>query len=262
MPVTLHVWRVTPRRAGSAMLRMARRRVPAGVSFAKLLGTASGFRPGDADLTRYAAVTVSPEPVRFPDWDRLAIAAARVDLIPLHSRGTWSGRTPFSPSRTESPPSLPDKSEKSDMGSGAVVRRAAERGTGPGGTAERGAGPGGMVLSLTRARLRPARALTFWRAIPPVVTELDRAPGLLAYFGMGEAPVGWQGTVSLWSDAADLARFAYRQPEHRAVIARTPTDRWYAEELFARFAVQEISGDRSVLGWLSEDVGAGGGTGR
>jgi hypothetical protein len=34
------------------------------------------------------------------------------------------------------------------------------------------------------------------------------------------------------------------------VIARTPVDRWYAEELFARFAVREISGDRSVLGWL------------
>jgi hypothetical protein len=33
------------------------------------------------------------------------------------------------------------------------------------------------------------------------------------------------------------------------VIARTPTDRWYAEELFARFAVLGISGDRDVLGW-------------
>nr|WP_245923366.1 monooxygenase [Actinoplanes atraurantiacus] len=206
------------------MLRLARRKVPPGVSFAKFLGTASGFRPGDADLTRYAAVTVSAEPVRFPEWDRLAIARARVDLAPLHSRGTWSGRTPFDAGQAEKHK--------------------------------------GMVLSLTRARLRPTRALTFWRAIPPVVGELDRAPGLLAYFGMGEAPIGWQGTVSLWSDAADLARFAYRQPEHRAVIARTPTDRWYAEELFARFAVREISGDRSVLGWLSEDVGAGGGTGR
>ncbi|XVV14586.1 monooxygenase [Actinoplanes sp. CA-131856] len=224
MPITLHVWRVPPRRTGLAMLRLARRRVPPGVTFAKFLGTASGFRPGEADLTRYAAVTVSPEPIHFPEWDRLAIAAARVDLIPLHSRGTWSGRTPFEPGQSGK--------------------------------------HSGMTLALTRARLRPSRALTFWRAVPPVVTELDRAPGLLAYFGMGEAPIGWQGTVSLWSDAADLARFAYRQPEHRAVIARTPTDRWYAEELFARFAVQEISGDRAVLGWLSEDVGAGGGTGR
>jgi hypothetical protein len=106
-----------------------------------------------------------------------------------------------------------------------------------------------MVLALTRARLRPTRAAAFWKAIAPVVPEVDQAPGLLAHFGIGEAPIGFQGTISVWRDAADLARFAYRQPEHRAVIARTPTDGWYAEELFARFAVDEISGDRDVLGW-------------
>jgi hypothetical protein len=91
--------------------------------------------------------------------------------------------------------------------------------------------------------------LTFWRAVPPVAREVADAPGLLARFGFGEAPIGWQGTVSLWRGAADLTAFAYRQPEHRAVIARTPADRWYAEELFTRFAVLGISGDRDVLGW-------------
>ena len=110
----------------------------------------------------------------------------------------------------------------------------------------------GMVLAITRARLRPTRAIAFYRAIAPVAREVGRAPGLLARFGIGEAPIGWQGTVSLWRDAADLTRFAYRQPEHRAVIARTPTDRWYAEELFARFAVRDLTGDRPVLGWLEE----------
>jgi hypothetical protein len=214
MPVTLHVWRVPSRSVGAALLRMAftRRRRP-GVRFVKFLGTATGFGPGDADLTRYAAVTVSDEPVVFGGWDRLSVARARVELTPLSSRGSWSGREPF--------------------GS-------------PAGRSE------GMVLVLTRARLRPTRALTFWRAIPPVARELAEAPGVLAHFGIGEAPIGWQGTVSLWRDAADLTRFAYRQPEHRAVIARTPADRWYAEELFARFAVREISGDRAVLGWLTE----------
>jgi hypothetical protein len=111
------------------------------------------------------------------------------------------------------------------------------------------------VLALTRARLRPTRALTFWRAIPPVLREVDGAPGLLARFGVGEAPIGWQGTVSVWRSAADLRGFAYRQPEHRAVIARTPTDRWYAEDLFARFAVDEITGDRAVLGWREGGMG-------
>jgi hypothetical protein len=144
-------------------------------------------------------------------WAGIAARRARVTVTPVASRGTWSGMAPF-------------------------------------GTPEphRTSGP---VLALTRARLRPSRMVTFWRAVPPVAREVATAPGLLARFGFGEAPIGWQGTVSLWRDAADLFAFAYRQPEHRAVIARTPSDRWYAEELFARFAVLDVSGDRGVLGW-------------
>ncbi|MET8146734.1 monooxygenase [Actinoplanes sp. NPDC049668] len=221
--VTLHVWRVPRRALGGALLRMAgdrgRLRALPGVRFGKLLGTATGtsFGPGDADLTRYAAVLAWDSPAGGDlgpvgaGWDRLAEQAARVDLTPLASRGRWSGRAPFGDPR--------------------------------GGRAD------GPVLALTRARLRPARALTFWRAIAPVAGELAAAPGLLARFGIGEAPIGWQGTVSLWRSETDLTAFAYRQPEHRAVIARTPAARWYAEELFARFAVRGISGDRAVLGW-------------
>lgn len=213
MPVTLHVWRVPAGRVTEAMLRVGLTRRARSASFQKFLGTGHGVTFGlrDADLTRWAAVTVSDEPVTFPGWDSLASAAARVDLETLASRGTWSGAAPFPP----------------------PTRRVAE----------------GIVLALTRARLRPSRALAFRRAVPAVAREVAEAPGLLARFGVGEAPIGWQGTVSIWRDTADLTRFAYRRPEHRAVIARTPADRWYAEELFARFAVRGISGDRAVLGW-------------
>jgi hypothetical protein len=72
----------------------------------------------------------------------------------------------------------------------------------------------GMVLALTRARLRPVKA-----------------------------------TVRVWRSHADLAEFAYRRPEHRTAVARTATGHWYAEELFARFAVLDVVGDRAVLGW-------------
>jgi hypothetical protein len=213
--VSLHVWRVPRRAVGSAMLRMAfARRQRPGVRFAKFLGTGTGttFGPGDADLTRYAAITVSDRQVDFPVWDRIATSQARVDLEPLVSRGEWSGRSPFQP------------------------------------TGRRADGP---ILALTRARLRPSRALRFWQAIPPVARELAAAEGLLARFGVGEAPIGWQGTVSVWRSTADLTAFAYRQPEHRAAIARTPADRWYAEELFTRFAIHDLVGDREVLGWLT-----------
>jgi len=225
--VTLHVWRVPRRALGSALLRMAvdprRLRALPGVRFGKLLGTGTGigFGPGDADLTRYAAVVAWDDPAGGDlgrvdaAWDALARGSARVELTPLTSRGSWSGRTPFG--------------------------------------APAGGRTDARVLALTRARLRPARALTFWRSVPPVARELAAAPGLLARFGVGEAPIGWQGTVSVWRSETDLTAFAYRQPEHRAVIARTPAARWYAEELFARFAVRGISGDKAVLGW--KDLG-------
>jgi hypothetical protein len=224
MLVTLHVWRVPRARIGGAFRRMAteprRLRAMKGVRFAKLLGTATGtrFGPGDTDLTRYAAVVAWADEDQDPDavdrgWQRIATGGARVELTPIAGRGQWSGKQPFVVE--------PHKGD-------------------------------GMVLALTRARLRPTKALTFWRAVPPVAAELQEAEGLLARFGVGEAPIGWQGTVSVWRDAADLTRFAYRQPEHRAVIERTPVADWYAEDLFARFAVRGIRGDRSVLGWREE----------
>ncbi|WP_422743040.1 monooxygenase [Micromonospora sp. WMMD754] len=228
--VTLHVWRIPRRSVPGALARMAThparlRRLP-GVRFAKLLGTGTGtgFGPGDADLTRWAALVVWDSPADAAgfdsspvarSWARIASAAVRVELRPLTSRGQWSGREPF----------------------GAP---AGGRATGP-------------VLALTRARLRARRAATFWRAIPPVAGALHAAPGLLARFGVGEAPLGWQGTVSVWRDPADLVAFAYRSPEHRAAITRTPTEGWYAEELFARFAVGDVVGDRGVLGWVAAE---------
>ncbi|BFU46074.1 monooxygenase [Krasilnikovia sp. MM14-A1004] len=234
--VTLHVWRVPRRALGAALLRMARepRRLRAlpGVRFAKLLGTGTGtgFGPADADLTRYAALLTwaeEPSPAELltvdAGWAGVAAGSARLDLTPRSSRGLWSRAAPFG---------APD-----------TTREYANQAEGNRENAD------GIVLALTRARLRPARAVTFWRAVPPVAAALHRAPGLLARFGIGEAPIGWQGTVTVWRSRADLAGFAYRTPEHRAVIARTPTDRWYAEDLFARFAVRGIDGDRAVLGW-------------
>jgi hypothetical protein len=225
--VTLHVWRVPRRSVPHALVRMAldRRRLRAtpGVRFAKLLGTGTGtgdgFSPTDADPTRYAALVVwdaaaaaegfDGTPVARA-WERIAEGRLRIDLSPLASRGRWSGIEPF----------------------GA-----------PQGTAE------GVVLALTRARLRPRKAVTFWRAVPPVAAAVAAAPGLLTRFGIGEAPIGWQGTVSVWRNTADLVEFAYRHPVHRAAILRTPAEGWYTEDLFARFAVLGVRGDRRVVGW-------------
>ena len=211
--VTLHLWRVAPRAVPAAVARMALdrgqvRRTP-GLRFAKLLGTGDGrtFTVRDADLLRWgllatwadaeAAGAFDRSPV-VRAWESRATESCRLDLRPVASRGSWSGRRPF--------------------GDPTPVRS-----TGP-------------VAALTRARLRAASAPGFWRAVPPVSADLSGRPGLRAAVGIGEAPIGLQGTFSLWDSGAALSDFA-RSAAHAAVVARTEPERWYAEELFARFAV-------------------------
>lgn len=225
--ITLHVWRTPARRLPRILWRMARDprtlRRTHGIRFAKLLGTSQDrrFGPTRADLTRWAALVVGENAGDFgatragEAWRALASSYCRLDLSTIQTRGLWAGQAPFG----QAHPPAHD----------------------------------GPVLALTRARLRASRAARFWRAIDEVAEAANTAPGLLATFGIGEAPLGWQGTVSLWRGASDLVEFAYRHPDHRRAIERTPAQRWYAEELFARFAVLHVAGDRDVIGWTGDD---------
>jgi hypothetical protein len=51
-----------------------------------------------------------------------------------------------------------------------------------------------------------------------------------------------QGTFSLWESATAIKNFAYKGTAHQKAIADTATYDWYAEELFARFAVKDMRG--------------------
>ena len=217
--VTLHLWRVPRRAVPAAVLLMGvdRRAVrgTAGVRFAKLLGTGDGgtFTPRDADPRRWGLLATWSDRASARAFERSAVAARwgrlaeetwRVELRPLSARGRWSRREPFG--------------------------------------APAGGRWDGPVAAVTRARLRPTRNRAFWRAVPPVVADLREQPGLRLAVGIGEAPVGLQGTFSLWESAAALRRFAYAGAAHSAVVARTGPERWYAEERFARFAVEAADG--------------------
>lgn len=217
--VTLHVWTVPPSRVGWAASRMAtdRRRVrrAPGATFAKLLGTGRGetFGVRDANPRRWALLSCWASVDAATQWETSRTASRwrtvadetwRLELAPLTSRGRWSKRTPFG----DPEPVHHD----------------------------------GPVVALTRARLRPRRAGTFWRAVPPVAAELRTSAGLRFAMGVGEAPVGLQGTFSLWDSSDALKGFAYSSPQHLDAIARTSTVGWYSEELFARLAVLASSG--------------------
>ena len=217
--VTLHLWRIPARSVPAALARVAldRRTVRGlpGVRFAKLLGTGSGraFTPRDADPCRWCLLTSWADLAAAADfertgparaWSRIAAETCRIDLRPLAARGRWSGRQPF----------------------GAP--------TGP-----RWIGP---VAAVTRARLAVRRAAVFWRAVPAVAADLRDRPGLRLALGIGEIPIGLQGTLSVWETDAALRAFAYQGAAHRAVVERTLTEAWYTEELFARFAVLAATG--------------------
>ena len=217
--VTLHVWRVPGRGVPAALARMAAdpprlRRTP-GLRFAKLLGTGTGrtFTLRDADPRTWALLCVRDDPGEdggaaeagvVRRWRALADEEWAVHLRPLASHGRWSRREPFG-------------------------RPAPRPWAGP-------------VAALTRARLAPRKAVTFWRAVPPVSADLHAGPGLRFALGVGEAPLGLQGTFSVWDSAEALNAFAYGRPAHAEAIRRTAAEGWYAEELFARFAVLSASG--------------------
>jgi hypothetical protein len=222
--VTLHVWGVPRRQVPAAMASMVtdRRAVnrSPNLTFVKLLGTGAArtFSPRDADPRHWAvlacwsdprAVDVFEQSAVVRSWDRRADPdrggeRLRVLMRPLASKGRWSGRHPFGDPQPEP--------------------------------------YAGTVAAITRARLRTARMATFWRAVPPVSARLATAPGLRLALGIGEAPVGLQGTFSVWDDADALQDFAYGTAEHADVIRRTPLVGWYREQLFARLAVLDAGG--------------------
>ncbi len=219
--VTLTLWGVAPAAVPGAVLRMGLdrlhvRRTP-GLRFAKLLGTGDGrtFTARDADPLHWGLLAVwdSPDAARafgtgptHRAWSRLSRERLVVSMRPIASRGRWAGGTPF--------------------GDPAPRRPAADV----------------PVAALTRARIRAAKTRTFWRAVPPVSADLHRVPGLRLAVGIGEAPVGLQGTFSLWESGRAVTEFAHRRAAHTEAIARTASEDWYAEELFARFEVLGVEG--------------------
>ena len=184
-----------------------------GVSFAKLLGAGKGetFTPRDADITRWGALVVIEESQLvaldnsklIKRWRKNSFDEVRYLVDPISSHGLWAKVNPFD-----------------------YVKSAGD----------------GEVVAITRARIKWAQNVRFWKAVPPVTSSLHSSPGLINTIGIGEAPIGLQGTFSHWRSGADLRNFAYKGAAHQEAIAATERHGWYAEELFARFAVREIRG--------------------
>ena len=219
MFVRLDITRVRSRHILIAFSLMARQRLSMrnlpGLTFYKLMGTGSGktFTVRDADLNHWCVLSVwetqedslaylTSKPAR--QWRKIALTEANIELEPLSAKGTWAKKSPFG-----NP--VPEKWD-------------------------------GLTAALTRASIKPRWWREFWRSVPPVSADLNSTAGLITSLGIGEAPIGLQGTFSIWETNESITAFSSRQKPHAAVIARTHETGWYSEELFARFKVKKLSG--------------------
>ena len=216
--IRIYFWKVASQRIPWAITSMALNRFALqrndAISFWKLLGTGKGetFTPRDADAHRWGLIiNIDSEALKdfessnlIKKWRACATEEFSATLKPIASQGKWSKQTPFLPQIDN------------DWN--------------------------GTVAAITRARIKWRKNPLFWRSVPPVTLSLRNSPGLISAIGIGEAPLGLQGTFSIWESPAAIKEFAYRGQAHKAVIAATHREKWYSEELFARFAVTEMKG--------------------
>lgn len=176
-----------------------------GLRFAKVLG--SGFEGGFGlrpSLTRqgllciFAGQQAADEFIRS-SWLRQFDSRARewcwLKLEAFSSRGSWSGRS-FS-ARAHAPLHEP-------------------------------------VVSLTRASIRPSRAVQFWSMAPPAEAALAGVPGCSLAVGLGEAPVLRQATLSVW-DSVDAMDAYARSGAHLQAIKAAYRGQHFSESMFVRW---------------------------
>jgi len=177
-----------------------------GATFAKLLGTGGGkfgfsIRP---DFSTYALLCVWQNASKaktlasHPIYKQLEAKSFESETYYMactQSHGAWDGINPLKPS------------------------------------VEYKSGP---MFTLTRASLSAPKLFAFWTHVPATTRALEKADGLLFSKGVGELPVIEQATFSHWASAENMMDFAYRS-EHTEVLIKAKKEKWFKEELFARF---------------------------
>ena len=213
--IVAYFWTITPSHIPFALVAMGMDRFvlrrSKNVGFFKSLGTGKGetFTPSDANALRWGLIVEVHDKDSFDQsfvvkqWRKNSASEFRALLEPISSHGQWAKQEPFIA------------------------------------TAKDWNGP---VAAITRARIKWHQNFRFWSSVPPITMSLKSAPGLISAIGIGEAPIGLQGTFSLWESAEAIKNFAYKGAAHQKAIADTSAFNWYSEELFARFAVREIRG--------------------
>ena len=216
--ILVFFWKIKARYIPWAILHMGLDRLAlarrSDVKFWKLLGAGKGetFTPRDADIRRWGLLVVVDKDSEIANskiikrWKKKSQSLFSAQLSPISVNGAWSKKSPFD----QIPKVTNDWS--------------------------------GKVVAITRARIKWRKNVIFWSSVPPVTTSLHSSPGLISAIGIGEAPIGLQGTFSIWESGEAIKNFAYSGAAHKEAIKATHRHAWYAEEMFARFALIESRG--------------------
>lgn len=99
----------------------------------------------------------------------------------------------------------------------------------------------GPIASLTRASIRPSKAIQFWKKAKPAEEAIDHALGKILTAGVGEAPYFRQATFTIWDNAQSLEQYA-QQGAHLAAIKAAYGQSYFSESMFTRFRVIRAQG--------------------
>lgn len=99
----------------------------------------------------------------------------------------------------------------------------------------------GPIASLTRASIRPSKAIQFWKKAKPAEEAIDHALGKILTAGVGEAPYFRQATFTIWDNAQSLEQYA-QQGAHLAAIKAAYGQSYFSESMFTRFRVLRAQG--------------------
>jgi hypothetical protein len=185
------------------------------VNFFKLMGSGrNGTFDKTPDLKQWAILTTSTQQNLTPatllgkfitGWcSFFNVQQIHYHLQPIEGHGTWDKKQPFGP--------LPPKTDYE-----------------------------GPIVTLTRATIHLNKLKNFWAHVGSVANQMASAPGFITSYGIGEAPWVKQATISFWLSKTHMKNFAYQMAQHKDVIVKTRTEKWYSEDMFVRFKLLQIT---------------------
>lgn len=186
-----------------------------GLKFYKFLGT--GKKPGfrlSPDFKTYAFLSSweskedQSEFYRFhnyfQEFKKKSKSIRFIEIETISCNGLWNNIKPFIPSKNI---------KKSDLSNN-------------------------KIAVLTRGAVKFSKSINFWLSIGDASKAISNAKGVSFFKGIGELPLFEQATFSIWNDIDCINKFAYQNKIHSNIIKKSQSQKWYSEDLFARFLIK------------------------